>query len=170
MLDRLLEVTASPWGAYSPPVALCHVKPGRVAVAWAARLPFADGVFDAVLAQHILCRADGGIPTLREMARVLRPDGCLIGLETVQNARGLAPALGAAGLALVHREPFDLLAYPGALALGALPVLAYAYPAHVLLQALFALDGLLMRVPAVQAYSWHTIFVARKHNVRTSDA
>lgn len=42
------------------------------------RLPFADASFDVVVAVTVLCFVDDASAALREMARVLRPDGRLV--------------------------------------------------------------------------------------------
>lgn len=55
---------------------------GRADIALAAaageRLPFADGSFDVVVAKTVLCFAEDAAAFVAEMARVLRPDGCLV--------------------------------------------------------------------------------------------
>lgn len=43
----------------------------------ATRLPFADGCFDTVIANHMLYHVDDPVAALREFARVLRPGGRL---------------------------------------------------------------------------------------------
>lgn len=42
------------------------------------RLPFAEGVFDLIFANQILHYTDTSVNTLRELNRVMRPDGCLM--------------------------------------------------------------------------------------------
>ena len=44
----------------------------------ATRLPFADGSFDLVIAQHVIEHLADGAPALREWYRVLRPAGRLL--------------------------------------------------------------------------------------------
>lgn len=48
------------------------------AVAAGERLPFADASFDRVLAKTVLCFVEDAEIVFREMARVLRPGGCLV--------------------------------------------------------------------------------------------
>lgn len=54
---------------------LANVVQGTV-----SRLPFADGVFDVVVSLDVLCcvRSPGDLHALRELGRVLRPDGLLL--------------------------------------------------------------------------------------------
>jgi len=58
------------------------------AVADAARLPFADGGFDRVLAPRMLYHCPDVGATVAELRRVLRPDG--VALVTVSSAESLA--------------------------------------------------------------------------------
>jgi ubiquinone/menaquinone biosynthesis C-methylase UbiE len=53
--------------------------------ACAERLPFADGSVDTVVATFVLCTVDDPEHVLREIARVLRPDGKLLFLEHVRS-------------------------------------------------------------------------------------
>ena len=51
----------------------------------AERLPFADGSVDTVVSTFLLCTVDAPDVALREIARVLRPDGQLLFLEHVRS-------------------------------------------------------------------------------------
>jgi ubiquinone/menaquinone biosynthesis C-methylase UbiE len=65
------------------------------AVADVRELPFADGSFDAVIANHMLFHVADRPRALAEIARVLRPGGTFrattIGLDHVREVRELAP-------------------------------------------------------------------------------
>lgn len=62
----------------------------RVLDGVAERLPFADGTVDTVVSTFVLCTVDAPDLALREIARVLRPDGRLLFIEHV---RSESPAL-----------------------------------------------------------------------------
>jgi SAM-dependent methyltransferase len=64
----------------------------RVLGAPAERLPFADGSVDTVVSTLVLCTVESPDLALREVARVLRPDGQLLFLEHV---RSESPTLAA---------------------------------------------------------------------------
>jgi SAM-dependent methyltransferase len=51
----------------------------------AERLPFADASVDTVVSTFVLCTVDAPDVALREIARVLRPDGQLLVLEHVRS-------------------------------------------------------------------------------------
>jgi demethylmenaquinone methyltransferase/2-methoxy-6-polyprenyl-1,4-benzoquinol methylase len=53
----------------------------RLVLAQGERLPFPDGIFDAVTFTYLLRYVDDPAATLRELARVLRPGGTLANLE-----------------------------------------------------------------------------------------
>jgi SAM-dependent methyltransferase len=57
----------------------------RLVDAPAERLPFADGSFDTVVSTLVLCTVDAPDVALREIARVLRPDGQVLFLEHVRS-------------------------------------------------------------------------------------
>jgi SAM-dependent methyltransferase len=57
----------------------------RVLGAPAERLPFADGSIDTVVSTLVLCTVDAPDAALREVGRVLRPDGQLLFLEHVRS-------------------------------------------------------------------------------------
>ncbi|WP_089154803.1 class I SAM-dependent methyltransferase [Micromonospora sp. NBS 11-29] len=64
----------------------------------ATRLPYADGVFDAVIANHMLYHLDEPDAALREFARVLRSGGrlavALNGRDHLAELDALGPAIG----------------------------------------------------------------------------
>jgi SAM-dependent methyltransferase len=60
-------------------------QPGRVIDAPAERLPFADASVDTVVSTLVLCTVDAPDRALREIRRVLRPDGQLLFLEHVRS-------------------------------------------------------------------------------------
>ncbi len=57
----------------------------RVLGAPAERLPFADGSIDTVISTLVLCTVEAPDVALREVRRVLRPDGQLLFLEHVRS-------------------------------------------------------------------------------------
>ena len=57
----------------------------RLTDAPAERLPFADGSVDTVVSTLVLCTVDAPDGALREIARVLRPDGQLLFIEHVRS-------------------------------------------------------------------------------------
>jgi len=57
----------------------------RLVDASAERLPFADASVDTVVSTFVLCTVDAPDVALREIARVLRPDGQLLFLEHVRS-------------------------------------------------------------------------------------
>jgi SAM-dependent methyltransferase len=57
----------------------------RLVDAPAGRLPFSAGSFDTVVSTLVLCTIDAPDVALREIARVLRPDGQLLFLEHVRS-------------------------------------------------------------------------------------
>jgi SAM-dependent methyltransferase len=62
-----------------------------VVSAGAEALPFEDGAFDAVVSTMVLCTVGDPVAAIRELRRVLRPDGRLVFIEHVRSqARGLA--------------------------------------------------------------------------------
>ena len=60
-------------------------RPARLVDAPAERLPFADGSVDTIVSTFMLCTVDDPHGALREIARVLRPDGQLLFLEHVRS-------------------------------------------------------------------------------------
>lgn len=60
-------------------------RPVEVVEAPAERLPFADDEFDTVVVTLVLCTVSDLDASLREIARVLRPDGRLLFLEHVRS-------------------------------------------------------------------------------------
>jgi ubiquinone/menaquinone biosynthesis C-methylase UbiE len=68
-----------------------HGRVARIVDAPAERLPFADASVDTVVSTLVLCTVDNPEGALREIARVLRPDGQLLFIEHVRaNSRFLA--------------------------------------------------------------------------------
>ena len=57
----------------------------RVVDAGAERLPFADGSVDTIVSTFVLCTVDAPDLALREIARVLRPEGQLLFIEHVRS-------------------------------------------------------------------------------------
>jgi SAM-dependent methyltransferase len=57
----------------------------RLVDAPAERLPFDDGTVDTVVSTFVLCTVDAPDLALREIARVLRPDGQLLFIEHVRS-------------------------------------------------------------------------------------
>jgi SAM-dependent methyltransferase len=70
----------------------------------ATDLPFADGSFDTVVANHMLYHLDDPADGLREFARVLRPGGRIAvavnGAEHLEELNLLGPVMGRPGLTL----------------------------------------------------------------------
>jgi ubiquinone/menaquinone biosynthesis C-methylase UbiE len=60
-------------------------RAGRLIDAPAERLPLTDGSIDTVISTLVLCTVDEPDRALREIARVLRPDGQLLFLEHVRS-------------------------------------------------------------------------------------
>jgi ubiquinone/menaquinone biosynthesis C-methylase UbiE len=58
---------------------------GRLIDSPAERLPFADGSVDTVVSTFVLCTVDAPELALREIVRVLRPDGQLLFIEHVRS-------------------------------------------------------------------------------------
>ncbi|MEU0558355.1 class I SAM-dependent methyltransferase [Dactylosporangium sp. NPDC006015] len=86
---------------------LTAVPSARVLRGDVTRLPFADGAFDTVLANHMLYHLDEPPAGVRELVRVLRPGGRLI---TTTNGRAhlaeldaIGPAIGRPDLQLAGR-------------------------------------------------------------------
>jgi ubiquinone/menaquinone biosynthesis C-methylase UbiE len=67
-------------------------RPARILETPAERLPFPDRSVDTVVSTFVLCTVDDPEAALREIVRVLRPDGQLLFLEHV---RARSPRLAA---------------------------------------------------------------------------
>jgi ubiquinone/menaquinone biosynthesis C-methylase UbiE len=67
-------------------------RAARVIAAPAERLPLDDGSVDTVVATLVLCTVEAPDVTLREIARVLRPDGQLLFIEHVRAESALLAA------------------------------------------------------------------------------
>ncbi|HZA12237.1 class I SAM-dependent methyltransferase [Mycobacterium sp.] len=61
-----------------------HARVARIVDAPAERLPLADASVDTVISTLVLCTVDDPERALREIARVLRPDGQLLFIEHVR--------------------------------------------------------------------------------------
>ena len=79
-----------------------HV-PIHITQAAAEHLPFSAGTFDTVLATLVLCSVTDLQATLREIARVLMPDGQLLLFEHVRHQRRWAAAMQTAFTPLQRR-------------------------------------------------------------------
>ena len=64
--------------------------PVEVSAAGAQALPFADGSFDTVVSTLVLCTVPDQGSALRELRRVLRPDGRLLFIEHVRASGSMA--------------------------------------------------------------------------------
>lgn len=93
-------------------------RPARIIDAGAERLPLADSSVDTVVSTLVLCTVADPERALREIARVLRPDGELLFIEHVRaDSRFLAacqdvlrrPWRGFAGGCVCNRPTLDLL-------------------------------------------------------------
>ncbi|MBI5961024.1 MAG: class I SAM-dependent methyltransferase, partial [Chloroflexi bacterium] len=70
----------------------------------AQRLPFADGMFDAVLANHMLYHVPDVEKAIKEIKRILKPNGCLI---AATNSADTMPEIDT-----LMRRACTLLGYP----------------------------------------------------------
>ena len=95
-----------------------HGRPARICDAPAERLPLADESVDTVVSTLVLCTVDDPDGALREIARVLRPDGQLLFIEHVRaSSRFLAgcqdklvrPWRGFAGGCVCNRPTLQLM-------------------------------------------------------------
>lgn len=95
-----------------------HRRAAHIHDAPAERLPLADASVDTVIATLVLCTVDDPEGALREVARVLRPNGQLLFIEHVRaSSRFLAacqdklvrPWRGFAGGCVCNRPTLDLL-------------------------------------------------------------
>jgi ubiquinone/menaquinone biosynthesis C-methylase UbiE len=69
-----------------------HGRVARIVDATAERLPLADASVDTVVSTLVLCTVDDPERALREIARVLRPDGQLLFIEHVRASSRLLAA------------------------------------------------------------------------------
>ncbi|MGQ0553955.1 MAG: class I SAM-dependent methyltransferase [Planctomycetota bacterium] len=156
-----------------------------------AALPLAGDGFDVIVCRSALHHMEDEVAVLREIARVLRPNGRLIlgepandnlltraarawvrrrpsfgTLHTIDRAytRGqLRELLAQAGLEVRREERFGFLAYPLCDNPDLVPVLKHLPFAQVLARGLRALDRGLARVPLLRSQSWYTLLeVARR--------
>jgi ubiquinone/menaquinone biosynthesis C-methylase UbiE len=95
-----------------------HGRVARISDAPAERLPFADASVDTVVATLVLCTVEEPERALREIARVLRPEGQLLFIEHVRSrSRFLAacqdkllrPWRGFAGGCVCNRPTLELM-------------------------------------------------------------
>jgi ubiquinone/menaquinone biosynthesis C-methylase UbiE len=95
-----------------------QARAARIIDAPAERLPFADACVDTVVSTLVLCTVDDPEGALREIARVLRPDGQLLFIEHVRaGSRFLAacqdkllrPWRGFAGGCVCNRPTLELM-------------------------------------------------------------
>jgi ubiquinone/menaquinone biosynthesis C-methylase UbiE len=70
-----------------------HACATRILDAPAERLPMADASVDTVVSTLVLCTVDDPESALREIARVLRPEGQLLFIEHVRASSQLLAAL-----------------------------------------------------------------------------
>lgn len=82
-----------------------HPAAPSLAQAEATRLPFADGIFDVVMANHMLYHVPDIDSAIAEMKRVLKPDGLLL---TATNSYNTMPEFTA-----LFRRAVMLLTNPG---------------------------------------------------------
>jgi len=95
-----------------------HGRAARISDAPAERLPFGDASVDTVVATLVLCTVEEPERALREVARVLRPEGQLLFIEHVRSrSRFLAacqdkllrPWRGFAGGCVCNRPTLELM-------------------------------------------------------------
>lgn len=157
---------------------------GRLVRGDAARLPFADGVFDTVLARSLLHHLPDPELGAREMARVLRPGGELVVLDTHKTVLSTIPrALANRGEHFDEdhknfrtREITELLArhlkvedvqYMGYVAY---PLLGFPdlidfgrfLPMRVISAPLIQIDQMLARLPGLRRLGWGIFVKARR--------
>jgi ubiquinone/menaquinone biosynthesis C-methylase UbiE len=155
-----------------------------------ARLPLRAGSVDVVVCRSALHHMDDEAGVLREIARVLRPDGRLVlgepandnlltraarafvkrrpsygKIHTIDRAytrSQLRALLDAAGLRVVREVRFGFLAYPLCDNPELVPVLKHLPGAGAIAAALRALDRGLSHVPLLRSQSWYVMLeVAR---------
>jgi ubiquinone/menaquinone biosynthesis C-methylase UbiE len=95
-----------------------HGRVARIIDAPAERLPLADSCVDTVVSTLVLCTVDDPEGALREIARVLRPDGRLLFIEHVRSSsrflaacqdKLLRPWRGFAGGCVCNRPTLELM-------------------------------------------------------------
>ena len=151
------------------------------------RLPFADASFDTVIARSLLHHLPDPDAGIREIARVLRPGGELVALDTNKTVLSTWPRRIAnrgehfseghknfsseelAGAVGAHLE-VEEVSYMGYLAY---PILGFPdlidfgrfLPLERLSGALIRFDEMLSRIPGVRRLGWGTIVKARKRSL-----
>ena len=119
----------------------------------AAKLPFPDASFDAVIANHMLYHVDDPAAVIREFARVLRPGGRL---AVALNGRGhfaelcaLGPAIGQPGLTLTGtREDVTVESAPALIAEHFTEVTVESFPGDLSVPAAGPVLDYLLSIPA----------------------
>ena len=80
-----------------PMMQVGRARPGGARVLWcgadALRLPFADGTFDAVTSGYLVRNVSDPLRAFQEMARVVKPGGRVVCLDTSPPPRNLARPL-----------------------------------------------------------------------------
>lgn len=153
-------------------------------------LPLSDGSVDVIVCRSALHHMEDEAAVLREIARVLKPDGRLVlgepandnlltraarafvrrrpsygKIHTIDRAytRGqLRALLEGAGLRIVREVRFGFLAYPLCDNPELVPVLKHLPGAGAVAAALRALDRLLARVPLLRTQSWYAMLEAAR--------
>jgi ubiquinone/menaquinone biosynthesis C-methylase UbiE/uncharacterized protein YbaR (Trm112 family) len=132
------------------------------------------------------------LPVLREVARILRPGGVLVGSEPANDnvlirairhwqyshsalqghdadedgftSQELSTALSSAGLRLERYDAFGFVAYPFMGNTDILPLLARSR-SRALGRSLLALDAFLEQVPVIRRFGWASLYLARKESL-----
>ena len=89
----------------SPGMLAKHTAPGKLLLADAQQLPFASGVFDLVMANHMLYHVPDIHQAVQEFRRIMKPDGILL---TATNSLQTMPEFNT-----LFRRAIMLLSAPG---------------------------------------------------------
>jgi SAM-dependent methyltransferase len=146
----------------------------RLVCGTATRVPLPDACTSVVVVQGALHHARPVLPDiLREIHRLLRPGGVLVGSEPAndhplthairdwQYRRSAHQGNDPAGLRLDRYRQFGFIAYPLMGNTDLVPLLRKVR-SPVLATALMRLDALLERVPGVRNMAWASVFRAFK--------
>jgi ubiquinone/menaquinone biosynthesis C-methylase UbiE len=153
-------------------------------------LPVADESFDRVVCRSILHHTDSEVNSLKEIFRILKPGGCLVIAEPMNDnpilkkirdglRKGksygkihsidkgfLAPELRKmvreAGFTIVKEVRYGFIAYPLCDNPDLIPFLKYVPLRTHVARGLRALDRLLASIPGIRMLSWYGIMSARK--------